>query len=516
MATSLYSASLRLALPTTGDLFGTWGTEINNSITNMVDQAVAGRAVVSMPSDANYTLTALNGTSDEARCAVIRVTSAVSLTATRNIVVPLVPKLWIVDNATTGGQRIQVIGSSGTGITIPNGRAYWVRCDGTNVVMAVEDFAARIGSESTPSYTFNADSNTGMYSPGANQLAWTTDGVKRGEIDSSGRWGFGTPTTTNVWKYTAASATSTSAQEYGDYTVLSASNTSGAVSKVGIAGVSRAVTSFAGTGAVIGLQGVADLTNAVTAPLLYGVQGVISTAAAGTTTAVTGFTYSISNSGSATISANALGYMAPDISVSAPVVAGYYGAVSTGTNKWNLYVPGSARSYHAGRFLVGTGTENTSGAKLQTSDGITFPATQVASSDANTLDDYEEGTFTPTVLGSSTAGTVGYLSQQGRYVKIGGVVYIDMSVYWNSHTGTGQLQVGGLPFAASSSVVASVLSGWNLGVTMSANTTFLPGGISGGATVFGLRELALAGGGPTGIAVCSSGLVVISGVYRVD
>lgn len=516
MATTLYSASLRLALPTTGDLFGTWGTEINNSITQMVDQAIAGRAVVSMTSDANYTLTALNGTSDEARCAVLKITSSVSLTAQRNVVCPVVPKLYIVENATTGGQAIQIIGATGTGVVIPSGRTYRVRCDGTNVVLADGDSVNGLGGAAFPSYTFSGDTNTGMWSPGADQIAWSTGGTQRATVDSSGRWGFNSAAVSTAQVYTAASFTNTAASEYGNYTLATAANTSGAVSKIGVTGVSRAIAGYAGTGAIVGVLGAAEMTAAVTAPLLYGVQGAVNTAAAGTITTVAGFTTAVTNSGGAAVT-NLIGYLSTDMTAgTATLIAGFYGNVTTGTGKWNLYVPGSARSYHAGRFLIGTATENTSGAKLQTSDGITFPAMAAASTDPNTLDDYEEGTFTPTVLGSSTAGTVGYLSQQGRYVKIGGLVYIDMTVYWTSHTGTGQLQVGGLPFAASSSVVASVLSGWNLGLTMSANTTFLPGGISGGATVFGLRELALAGGGPAGISVCASGLVAISGMYRVD
>lgn len=138
MATGSYTTSLRLALPTTGDLFGTWGTEVNNSITQMVDQAVAGRAVVVMPADADYTLTALNGTSDEARCLALKITSGVSLTATRNVICPTVSKLWIVENATTGAQSIQVKTAAGTGVTIPNGKTYSVRCDGTNIVAATD------------------------------------------------------------------------------------------------------------------------------------------------------------------------------------------------------------------------------------------------------------------------------------------------------------------------------------------------------------------------------------------
>jgi hypothetical protein len=67
---------------------------------------------------------------------------------------------------------------------------------------------------------------------------------------------------------------------------------------------------------------------------------------------------------------------------------------------------------------VGNIAGSTSGA------GITFPATQSASSDANTLDDYEEGTWTPTLRGSGgTAGSYAQ-SQSGNYVKIGKLVWI--------------------------------------------------------------------------------------------
>jgi hypothetical protein len=68
---------------------------------------------------------------------VLKVTSAVALTATRNLVGPLTRGfVWTVDNATTGGQSIQVIGASGTGVTIPNGQAAAVFTDGTNYLFA--------------------------------------------------------------------------------------------------------------------------------------------------------------------------------------------------------------------------------------------------------------------------------------------------------------------------------------------------------------------------------------------
>lgn len=67
---------------------------------------------------------------------------------------------------------------------------------------------------------------------------------------------------------------------------------------------------------------------------------------------------------------------------------------------------------------VGNATPSASGA------GITFPATQSASSNANTLDDYEEGTWTPTLRGEATAGTPA--SGTGHYTKIGRFVYVSI------------------------------------------------------------------------------------------
>jgi hypothetical protein len=120
-----------------------------------------------------------------------------------------------------------------------------------------------------------------------------------------------------------------------------------------------------------------------------------------------------------------------------------------------------ARCDPAGRFLAGLTTANTSGAKLQTSDGITFPATQVASADPNTLDDYEEGTWTPVVAGSATAGTYTLASNTSKYTKIGRYVFCSMSITFSAASGgSGIIRISGLPFnyAAGSISSASIAS----------------------------------------------------------
>lgn len=92
------------------------------------------RLVKAMPSDANYTLTAA-----ESRCAILEFSGGSTLTATRNIVVPLAVQEWTVYNGTTGAQALQFIGASGTGITVANGKRARLYADGTNVVRVTPD-----------------------------------------------------------------------------------------------------------------------------------------------------------------------------------------------------------------------------------------------------------------------------------------------------------------------------------------------------------------------------------------
>ena len=83
-------------------------------------------------------------------------------------------------------------------------------------------------------------------------------------------------------------------------------------------------------------------------------------------------------------------------------------------------------------------------------NGIAFPATQVPSADANTLDDYEEGTWTP-VLGSFT--NTGGRTLTGRYTKIGNMVTIVVSISTGTQTLTSTANtsfISGLPFTVGS------------------------------------------------------------------
>jgi len=106
------------------------------------------------------------------------------------------------------------------------------------------------------------------------------------------------------------------------------------------------------------------------------------------------------------------------------------------------YFYSNLTSQFAASISVGNASPSTSGT------GITFPATQSASSNANTLDDYEEGTWTPTYLGRTTNPTVSYSgSTAGNYVKIGSLVYCRGTLRTTSVSGgSGDVLIGGLPF----------------------------------------------------------------------
>ena len=131
---STYSPSLKLELIGNGDQSGTWGTTTNNNLGTLLEQAITGVQSITM-SNADYTLTNYNGTSDEARNAVLVVGGTNS--AIRKIICPLVNKIYIVTNSTSGGYAITIGGATGSTVSIPNGITAQVYCDATNFYNAI-------------------------------------------------------------------------------------------------------------------------------------------------------------------------------------------------------------------------------------------------------------------------------------------------------------------------------------------------------------------------------------------
>jgi hypothetical protein len=136
MAVTNFSPLLGLALPTTGDLSGTWGTVVNDAITQLLDSAIAGTTTLS--ADTDVTLSTTNGAANQARNAIIRWTA--TGTVTRNITAPAQSKAYVVINATGGTQSIVIRGAGPTtGVTIPAGARALVAWNGSDFVKIVSN-----------------------------------------------------------------------------------------------------------------------------------------------------------------------------------------------------------------------------------------------------------------------------------------------------------------------------------------------------------------------------------------
>ena len=136
---------------------------------------------------------------------------------------------------------------------------------------------------------------------------------------------------------------------------------------------------------------------------------------------------------------------------------------------------GSAQQAAINPYGIGVGT-----AVPTSGFGIAFPATQSASSDANTLDDYEEGTWTPSVTGSTSGGPFTFGTSQAYYTKIGREVKLSMFMAHNSTvTFSGAYKIGNFPFPTANyggggfvSYVSSWISNSPVMFQIEASTTY--------------------------------------------
>ncbi len=132
-----YVNNLRLKEITTGDEDGTWGTSTNTNLELITDGFSYGTKEIA--ADANETFTMPDATADATRSLYLKFTSAVDLTATREITLGpnTVSKTWIIENATTGGQIITIKQGSGATVDVANGSKVMVVTDGAGAGAAV-------------------------------------------------------------------------------------------------------------------------------------------------------------------------------------------------------------------------------------------------------------------------------------------------------------------------------------------------------------------------------------------
>ena len=132
-----YVNNLRLKEITTGDEDGTWGTSTNTNLELVTDGFSYGTKA--MAADANETFTMPDATTDATRGFYLKITSGVSLTATREVTLGpnTVSKVWLIENATTGSQIITIKQGSGATVNVASGSKVMLVTDGLGAGAAV-------------------------------------------------------------------------------------------------------------------------------------------------------------------------------------------------------------------------------------------------------------------------------------------------------------------------------------------------------------------------------------------
>ena len=208
------------------------------------------------------------------------------------------------------------------------------------------------------------------------------------------------------------------------------------------------------------------------------------------------------------------------------VIGGDYNEVNVGGVGYiggyacSIYQPDQNQGFTlAGTFVNHFGGSNSTIDTITLGRGqIVFPAVAVPSANANTLDDYEEGTFTPDVIGTTLAGTADYVGaggfQLGRYTKIGRIVFIDIALKWQTGTGTGNMRISGLPFTANANTYGCLAVGQASNVVLTASNV-LRAFVDPAVAYVSLTQDVVGGGASTSVAYDAAGTLLLSGSYTV-
>lgn len=138
---STYSPLLRIELIGTGDQSGTWGITTNTNLGTLVEQAIAGAATVDV-TVGDATLTELNGSSDQSRCAILKITGTPG--TARNVIAPASSKTYIVINNSNASIVLKT--ASSTGLTVAAGSTQITAYSGTDFVSIGQPYDADLAA----------------------------------------------------------------------------------------------------------------------------------------------------------------------------------------------------------------------------------------------------------------------------------------------------------------------------------------------------------------------------------
>jgi hypothetical protein len=149
--------------------------------------------------------------------------------------------------------------------------------------------------------------------------------------------------------------------------------------------------------------------------------------------------------------------------------------------------------------------------------GIDYAGAGVPGMTSRLLDDYERGTFTPTIESTGTGIALGYTYQIGRYEKIGNKVTVQISLALTSHNGSGNMFIGGLPFVSANvtNFWQAADPGWFFSLSLTASN-YLTGYINPAEASIILNQHPVGGGSGTAIPLDTAFGVGVSCTYFVS
>ena len=496
-----YVNNLRLKEITTGDEDGTWGTSTNTNLELITDGFSYGTK--EMAADANETFTMPDATADDTRSFYLKITSAVSLTATREVTLGpnTVSKVWMIENATSGSQIITIKQGSGTTVNVANGSKVLIVTDGAGAGAAVLNAnPTEVGGTVTSvggTGTVNGLTLTGTVTSSGN----LTLGGTLANVDLTSavtgtlpiaNGGTGTTSTTFVDLSTNVtdtlpianggtgaslvdpnadriffwddSAGSTAFLTVGSGlqisgTTLSSTASGGTVTSVDVSGGTTGLTTSGGP-----ITGSGTITLAGTLAVANGGTGATTSTGSGSVVLATAPTLNgtvilnqtnIYTNTSAEIN-NTIGDKGTFLNFTqsrsggasnANFVLGH-GGNSSGDVEFKNTTSSHIKFYVADVERV----RLYAGGALIASSGVTLGTAVDTYNAANTLDDYEEGTFTPVVADDSAGGNTASVSTiNGWYTKVGRQVTVYVALLNINTTGMTAgnfLYIRNLPFAA--------------------------------------------------------------------
>jgi hypothetical protein len=410
---STFSPTLRIELIGDGDQSGIWGQTTNTNLGTLLEQAITGVVSITMV-DSNYTLTNFNGVSDESRNAVLVVGGTNA--AVRDVIAPLVEKLYVVRNSTSGGFAINIRAASGSSVSVPNGATVWVYCDGVNFNAINTESVGNFEVNGNLTVTGNTNAVAATYTGNVAALNLSTANLAAtgnvsvtGNVSAANFIGAGLTITSinasNISAGTIANARTTADSANGASTIVARdsngsfsanvgtfttiSGDGSAISNINASNISSGtVASARVSGSYTGITGVGTLTagtwNATTIAVANGGTGVTSSTGTGSTVLSASPTFTgtpLAPTAAVTTDNTQIATTAfvRDI-IPSGIISLWSGSVASIPSGWLLCNGSNGTPDLRDRFVVGAGSAYAVAATGGTADAIVVNHTHTASS----------------------------------------------------------------------------------------------------------------------------------------